>query len=125
MNMRFSEPIFAEPALVKPRIAYGVNAGKPRPVTDQMPDQAHLIKNVIAMLKRNGFEVIGAHASVGLLPSVQVATSRKTAELIACGKAVYYIYRMDAAGVEMRQGQCHIDGVRVVWFEHGAQGASA
>lgn len=125
MDMRFAEPLFAEPAIVKPSIAHGVNAGKQRPVTDQMLDQAHAIKNTIVLLKRNGFEVIGARVSIGLLPSVQVAASRKTAELIACGKAVYYSYGMNAEGVETRQGQCHVDGVRIVWFENGGQGASA
>lgn len=122
MDMTFIEPLFAEPAIVKPSIAHGANAGKPRPVTDQMLDQAHAIKNTIVLLKRNGFEVIGARVSIGLLPSVQVATSRKTAELIASGTGVYYSYGMNAEGVETRHGQCHINGVRVVWYEHGAQG---
>ena len=125
MNTPFAEPLFAEPLILKPVIAQGVNAGQPRPVTDRMLDQAHLIKQVILQLKRNGFEVIGARVSIGLLPSVQVAAGHKTAELIACGKAVYYGYSTSSAGVSTRQGQFHVDGVRVVWFEIDAAGESA
>lgn len=120
VNVRFAESLFAEPVIAK-----GMNAGKLRPPTDQMLDQAQLIKNTIILLKRNGFDVIAARVCIGLLPSIQVAAGHKTGELIDSGKAVYYSYGMDADGIETRHGQCHINGVRVIWYEHDVQGVMA
>ena len=129
VNMRFAESLFAEPAIVKvvkpATIAKGENAGKPRPVSDQMLDQVQLIKGTVIQLRRNGFDVIAARVCIGLLPSIQVAASHKTGELIDSGKAVYYSYGMDADGIETRHGQCHINGVRVIWYERAEQGEAA
>ena len=119
MNMPLRAPLGASPVIAK-----GPHAGQPQPVIEQMLDQAHQIKAVIVKLKRNGFEVIGAMTSIGLAPTIQVASGREADNLIETGQAAYYKYSMDAAGIQTRHGQFQVDGVRIVWCERGAPGVT-
>ena len=100
-----------------PRIAFGQNAGQPRPITDIVIDGLTKCRDAAIKLKRNGYTVISCITD-NALPPVQIQACRKTAEMIDLGAACYYRWRT-VDGERERHGQFHIEGVRVIWVERG------
>lgn len=93
-------------------IAHGVNAGKPRPVVDVLQEKNALTRRAFAVLKRNGFLVIGSRLSVGEAPNIELLPNDATRRLIDDGTATVCVQSPGS-----RRWQAWLDGVRIVWTE--------
>ncbi|PVX80026.1 hypothetical protein [Paraburkholderia unamae] len=88
------------------------------PLNGEMWKGALKIACAIEELTEQGYVVIGTEHSSSAIPTVQIQTCTRCAELIARGDATYY-YEAGTGPSRMRKGQFHVRDVRVIWQETG------
>jgi hypothetical protein len=99
-------------------INHGINAGKPRAITEVILDQLTALNATAATLKRNGYTIISAQAGNGL-PTICIEADRLTDEMLYLNRACIYREAIDHRGKSARWGQFaeKPNGVRVIFKE--------
>lgn len=111
------------PPAIRPLIAAGPNAGRPRPLADICIDRLRLALQAACILKHSGFSVLDVELMEHHQPVVKVEADKRTAELVEMRRASYIAQGITQAG-SRRVGQFGIDGLPGVLVQFEEWGVS-